>query len=381
MKNPGDYKTWVEISRQNILHNILEFHQHIGPKVKLMGVIKSNAYGHGLPEMAEIIESQVDWIGVDAIDEALELRKSGVNKPILVLGYTLESRLPELLKFDLNQVVANYRTLMKLDELTRKFDRPVKVHLKVETGTSRQGILLHKLPKFFELIKNNNHLILAGVSTHFANIEDTTDRTYADGQFAIYNQAVKYANESGFSSFVKHTACSAAIVAYPETHLDMVRLGISLYGMWSSGETQVSAKQKNVKLNLKPALTWKTKIAHIKKLPAGTAISYGCTEVINKDTKTAILPIGYYDGFDRGLSSVGNVLVHGKRCKVLGRVCMNMTVIDVEHLPNVELEDEVVIIGQQENEFISTEEVAKKINTINYEVTTRINPQIPRFIV
>jgi alanine racemase len=216
------------------------------------------------------------------------------------------------------------------------------------------------------------------VSTHFANIEDTTDHTYAMMQLETYKQAVNLIEQAGFDNFIKHTACSAAAVLFDQTHFDMIRLGISMYGMWSSTETQVSAKQQGIKIDLKPALTWKTRVAHIKTLSAGTSISYGCTEKVEQETKVAVLPIGYWDGFDRGLSSIGEVLINGKRCRVLGRVCMNMIVVNVNHVENINLEDEVVLIGEQGDEKITASEIARKLGTINYEVTTRINPVINR---
>ena len=229
-----------------------------------------------------------------------------------------------------------------------------------------------------EIIKSNKSVELAGVSTHFANIEDTTDHSYAFSQLEIYKEAIKVIDDYGFEKYVRHTACSAAAVLFEKTHFDMIRLGISMYGMWSSTETQVGAKQEKVNIELRSALTWKTRIAHIKSLPAGTCVSYGCTEKLNAKTKTAVIPVGYWDGYDRGLSSIGNVLVRGQRCRVLGRVCMNMVVIEVEQINDLKLEDEVVLLGKQGSEVITAEEIAKKLDTINYEITTRINPLIKR---
>jgi len=369
-------KTWVEISQSALLNNIEQFRRRIGPNVKIGATIKSNAYGHGLLEVAQATESAVDWFCVDSIDEALRVKEI-TNKSILILGYTLFSRLEEVVENGFHQVVANLETLERLSELARKTNKIVNVHLKIETGTSRQGIWLNDLEKFLNVIKINILLKLAGVSTHYANIEDTTDDTYARQQLKTYNEAVEFIKSKGFADFTRHTACSAAAVLYPETHFDMIRLGISLYGLWSSTETQVVAAQKNIEINLQPVLTWKTRVAHLKTLPAETSVSYGCTERVTQDTKIAVLPIGYWDGYDRGLSSIGNVIIRGKHCKVLGRICMNMCVVDVNHASDIILEDEVILLGRE----VPSEELARKIGSINYEVVTRINPLIKRVVV
>ncbi|MBU1131945.1 alanine racemase [Patescibacteria group bacterium] len=373
-------KVWVEISEQNLIDNLLQFRNRIGETVKLAATVKSNAYGHGFCEVCSVAEKYVDLFAVDSIDEALKLRERGSEKPILILGYTLLSRLEQTVENGFHQVVANLETLRDLGKISARLQKKAFVHLKIETGTSRQGIFVHDLDKYVEIFRQSSLLELAGVSTHFANIEDTTDHSYAENQLKRYKEAVAHLKENGFENFVKHTACSAAAVLFSETHFDLVRVGISMYGLWSSKETKVTATEKNIEMKLNPILTWKTRIAQIKNLPAGTPVSYGCTEKVFIDSKIAILPIGYWDGYDRGLSSVGNVLIRGKRCKVLGRICMNMTIVDVTHLAEVELEDEVVLLGRQENEEITAEELAGKMNTINYEVVTRINPLVKRFV-
>ncbi len=387
MEKVKNYKTWVEISEKNLKSNLSQFRNLIGKKRKLMAVVKSNAYGHGLVEIAKVAqESEANWIGVDSIDEALELKKNGLELPILILGYTLKSRLREVVENGFRQVVYNKETIEELGKITNLKipnlkNKKVNVHIKVETGTSRQGVLEKNILSFVKFINKFKNIKIEGISTHYANIEDTTDHSYARGQLKEYNKIIKLLEDSGFEVPIKHTACSAATVLFPETYFDMVRLGISMYGHWSSKETQVSAKERGRKLELKPVLSWKTVVAQIKTIKAGTPVSYGITEKVTQDTKIAVLPIGYWDGFDRGLSSVGNVLIGGQKCKVLGRVCMNMIVVDVNHIKDISLEDEVVIIGEQGIEEITAEEMAAKIGTINYEVLTRINPRILRIVV
>ena len=378
MSNINNHKTWVEISEKNLKNNLSQFRSLIGEDRKLMAVVKSNAYGHGSIEVAKIASSGgADWLGVDSIDEALELKKNSIDLPILILGYTLKSRLKEVAENGFRQVVYNKEIIEEL----AKFDKRINVHIKVETGTSRQGVLEKNVVDFAKYIKRFNNISIEGIYTHYANIEDTTDHSYAREQLDRYMTIVKLLEENGFEILVKHTACSAATVLFPETYFNMVRLGISMYGHWSSKETQVTANEQKIKLDLKPVLTWKTKVAQVKIIKDGTPVSYGLTEKVSQDNKIAILPIGYWDGFDRGLSSVGNVLIGGKKCKVLGRVCMNMIVVDVNHVEDVNSEDEVVIMGKQGDEEITAEEMASKIGTINYEVLTRINPRILRIAV
>ena len=344
-----------------------------------MAVVKANAYGHGLIEVAKIVSGAnpakggTSWLGVDSVDEAIKIRKAGIKAPILILGYTLLSRLKDVVKYDFRQVIYNKETIEKLQR--------GKVHLKVETGTSRQGLEKDELLELAKFIKKYPQIEIEGIYTHYANIEDTTDHGYAQMQLKKFKEAVELLEKNNIKIPVKHTACSAAVILFPETYFDMVRLGISMYGLWPSKETFVSAQEKKRKIKLEPVLTWKTKIAQIKNIKAGAPISYGLTERLLQDSKIAILPVGYFDGYDRKLSGIGNVLIKGKRCKVLGRICMNMIMVDVGHIPNIKIEDEAVLLGKQGSEAITAEELAQKIGTINYEAVTRINPLIPRIVI
>ncbi len=376
------HRSWVEINKKVLQHNIEQFQKLIGDKIKLVAIVKANAYGHGLVEVAKIaVSSRVNWLGVDSIDEALKLRKAGIDAPILILGYTLLSKLKEVIKYDLRQVVYNKETIVELVKQATKQKKKIKIHLKVETGTLRQGLRKEELLELARFIKKHSQIQIEGIYTHYANIEDTTDYGYAQLQLKRFKQAVDLLEKNGIKVPIKHTACSAAIILFPETYFNMVRLGISMYGLWSSKETFVSAREKNRQINLEPVLTWKTRIAQIKNIKAGDPVGYELTERVSRDSKIAVLPVGYWDGYDRKLSGIGNVLIKGKRCKLLGRVCMNMVVVDITDVVNVKLEDEVVILGKLGKEEITVEEIAQKIGTINYEVVTKINPLIPRIIV
>lgn len=374
-------KTWIEISKKNLVHNLRQFDAILGRSVRLMAVVKSNAYGHGLIAAARIftkaLRGREVWLGVDSVFEGAELREAGIQAPILVLGYTPDEDLFLAFKHELRLTVYNKETILKLS----KFKKNLKVHIKLDTGTTRQGVGDSEILDFVKFVKKFPKLEIEGLSTHYANIEDTTDHAFAAQQLKRFIAAVGVLEKAGFKIPIKHTASSAAAILFPETHFNMARIGISLYGYWSSGEARVSASKKDKKLVLKPALVWKTVVAQVRNVPAGTPISYGLTEKTGRDGKIAVLPVGYFDGYDRGLSSVGEVLINGHRAKVMGRVCMNMIMVDATDCGPVDPGEEAVLLGRQGGEEITAEEVARKLNTINYEVVTRINPLIKRVAV
>jgi len=386
MKRPS--KTWVEISKAALTNNVRAFRRHVGEKTAVMAVVKSNAYGHGLVDVAKIADRNgVSWFGVDNVDEGIALRKNGITKPILLLGYTLNERLADCVAHRLSFVVYNMETVkairaLKLPRLSSRPGLSTKaafVHVKIETGTTRQGVSGDALKRLVRELKKTPGVVIEGASTHFANIEDTTDHAYAETQLQRFREGLSILSKEGIDPPWKHAACSAATVLFPETYFNLVRLGISMYGIWSSKETLAVAKGR-ARLDLKPVMTWKTIIAQIKKVKKGTPVSYGLTERVTRDSTLAILPIGYWDGFDRKLSSNGIVLIRGRRCKVIGRVCMNMCVVDVTDVPGIRVEDEVVLLGRQKKEIVSAEDIASKVGSINYEVLTRVNPLIPRVV-
>lgn len=377
-------KTWIEISEAALKHNIRAFREHLAKNVCIMAVVKANAYGHGLVESAKIFDQAgAAYLGVDNVEEGMALRKSGIKKPILILGYTAQSRLKDCVKNNLSFVVYNLETIRALGKLKlgSRGEYKALVHLKIETGTGRQGVAGAELEELIKLIKRTPGVVVQGVYTHFANIEDTTDHSYADRQLKNFQAALVLLKKYNIDPLWKHTACSAAAILFPETHFNLVRLGISAYGLWPSKETLAVARQHKRLLELRPALTWKTVVAQVKNVKRGEAISYGLTERVSRDSKIAVLPVGYYDGYDRGLSGSAYVLIHGRRAKIMGRVCMNMMMADVTDIPRVKVEDEVVLLGRQQKEFITAEELANRLGTISYEVMARLNPGIVRKIV
>ncbi|MBI5753832.1 alanine racemase [Candidatus Peregrinibacteria bacterium] len=374
--------TWVEVSKGAIRNNIRCFREIIGKGKILCPCVKANAYGHGLVETAEVfLDSGADWLAVNAIYEARSLRKNGVDAPIYVLGYVPLDSLEEALRLDCRLVVYNKETVEKLGVIAEKLGKIAKVHLKAETGNNRQGLAEENLLELAKFIKTFKNIEIEGLSTHFANIEDMTDHSYAEVQLAKFVSAINLLEENGINIPIKHCANSAAILLFPETHFQMVRPGIAAYGMWPSNETYLSYARKHENgVGLIPALTWKTKIAQIKKIPQGEFVGYGCTYKTTHDTTLAILPVGYYDGYDRGLKDA-YVLIHGKRAYVRGRICMNIIMVDVTDIPEAKIEDDVTLLGKDGDENISAELFAKWAGTINYEATTRINDRIPRIYV
>jgi len=369
--------TWVEVDGDAIRHNVSLLKGLVGDRL-LMAVVKANAYGHGMVEVARLaIEAGAEWVGVFSVDEGLALRSAGIDAPVLVFGPTPAERLTEAWDADLSLTVPS---LELARELGAAGFAGVGVHLKVETGTNRQGIDSGELYEALDILGRGGARV-EGIYTHFADIEDTTDHSFAESQLARFRQVLDGLPE-GMEIPLSHAACSAATILFPSTYFDMVRTGIALYGLWPSKETRVSAGAlgRNA-LELRPAMTWKTRISQLKSVPSGEFVGYGRTFRTTRETRIAVLPVGYADGYDRGLSNVAHVLVRGVRAPVRGRVCMNVTMIDVTDVPDARPGDEVVLLGSQGDESVSAEDLARHAATINYEIVTRVAPGAPRIVV
>jgi alanine racemase len=373
----------VEISRAALVHNIGEFRRLVGPKRKLMAVVKANAYGHGLREVAAIaVPEGIDWFGVNSVDEGAALREAGMTVPILVLGYAPLDALEEAVARDLRLTVYNRETVARLAALAARLRKTVRVHVKVETGTWRQGVVPKDLVAFVRDVRRRPGLVVEGLSSHFANIEDTTKHDYPRRQLETYRSARRKLEAGGLRVPVKHMSCTASTILFPEAEFNLARVGIGLYGLWPSKETYLSCLlERKEPLLLEPVLAWKARIAQIKKAPAGAYIGYGCTYRTTRPTVLAVVPVGYYDGYDRGLSNAAHVLVKGRRAPVRGRVAMDFIVADVTDVPGVRLEDAVTLLGGDGRERITAEDLAALAGTIGYEIVSRINPLVPRVVV
>lgn len=365
--------TWVEISKGAIEHNLKQFRKLIGAKTLLMPVLKSNAYGHGIIEVAKIFDQsrEVDRICAVSLDEATKIVSEGVKKPVMIMGFY------ELDREKLNFAVKNgvifpiYREdqIKALQKTAGKLKTTVKVHLKIDIGTSRIGILPKDAVRFAKIILKSKSLVLEGIWGHFASSE--TDGTFTAKQKQIFEEVVKNLEDIKIFIPIKHLACSAASILHSNTIFNAVRLGLGSYGLYPD-------ERSKEKILLKPALSLNTKVIQVKTVPPNTQISYGGTFVTKKTTVVATLPIGYWDGLDRRMSNKGEVLIDGVKCPILGRICMNLTMVDATKVKNIKAGQTATIIGKQGGSAITADSIAKNIGTINYEIVTRINPLIPR---
>ena len=373
-------KTHIEINQANLRHNLKAFKEIT--RKKIMFVVKANAYGHGLNEIVEISKKlpSVDYFAVDSLPEALWVKSRQREKPVLILGWSDRAELTEIVANGFETVIPSIEQWKMVREIAGKTRRRALIHLKLETGTNRLGLDPEKV---IPLLKNfpDPHMELRGIYSHFANIEDTTDPTFAQQQLAIFNQVLEHVPAKGV---LRHFSSSASSLLFPKTFFDIVRVGISAYGYWPSKQTHALYLEKNKNKNritLKPVLSWTAKVAQIKQIKKGSAIGYGLSYRTYGKVKIIVVPVGYYDGYDRKLSNISHVLVNGIKAPVRGRICMDMFMADVSHIKNVKIGDRVVILGEEARERIDADMLAELAGTINYEILARINPLIPRVIV
>lgn len=380
----------AEIDLKAIAHNVRELRRITHPNARLMGVVKANGYGHGAVEVARCaIQNGAERLGVARIDEGIQIRKAGITAPILIFGYSLPKLGRELIEYDLTQTVSTLAFARALSQIAVSIDKKIKIHLKIDTGMGRLGLLWQNFkpddPNNPEADKILNAaavdeglaiaglkgLELEGIFTHFATA-DSADKRYAENQLDLFLNYLNRMRKAGLDPPVRHAANSAALIDMPEAHLDMVRPGIAIYGLYPSD----AVDKKRV--SLRPAMTLKTRVIHLKKVPAGFHVSYGITYKTSKPTTIATVPAGYADGLNRLLSSRGQMLIHGKRVPIVGRICMDLTMLDVGSIDHVQVGDEVVVFGQQDSESITVDEMAASLNTINYEIVTTITARVPR---
>lgn len=369
----SDVRTWVEIDSTAVENNYREFRKLLKKNCLMMGIVKSNAYGHGLLGYSTILDKAgVDWFGVDSFLEARMLRDHGIKKPILVLGYTLAKHYKEAVEKNISLTISNKESLKILQKSS--FDCPLRIHLKIDTGMHRQGFDPMEILEVLKTFKNSKCLSLEGVYSHFAAAKNPAFPVETRKQLAQFDGVVKEIEDAGFSP-IKHIAATAGTIVFPESHYDLVRVGIGLMGLWPSDETKAIYGSD---IDLKPVLTWKTFVSETKKVKRGEGIGYNLVERPRRNTKIAIIPIGYWHGYRRLLSSVGNVLICGHRCRVLGMVSMDMIIADITDLETVKVGDKVTLLGHDGKERVSAEELALYSGTCNYEIITQINPQIRR---
>lgn len=372
-------RTRIEINRRALKKNYDIFRYLIGKKCLLMAVVKSNAYGHGLIDFSRAAEKLgIDWFGVDSIVEAENLRKAGSKKPILVFGYTLRDKIRNAIKNNISLTVADFSALKNLKTINKRGDK-LKIHLEIDTGMHRQGFFVSEIPAVIKILKSQNlPLKLEGVYTHFASAKNPAFPSATLCQIEEFKKAINILESAGFGGIMKHAAATAGTIIFPQSHFDLVRVGIGLYGLWPSKETQEAFKDK---IKFEPVLSWKTIVSQIKNLPKGSGIGYDMAETLDRPSRVAVLPIGYWHGFPRLLSSIGRVLICGSEAKVLGRVSMDMISVDITDVKNVKIGGEAVLIGKSGKLEISADDLAYLSGTINYEIVTRLNPLIQRIVL
>jgi len=370
----ADDLLWAEIDLKAIANNIRELRRIADPDSRLMAVVKANGYGHGSVEVARCaLDNGAKVLGVARIDEAVILRNEGIYAPILIFGYTPPPFYKEIVKFDLTQTVYSLQTAESLSAFALSNNKRIKVHIKIDTGMGRLGILpdSESALREVESIVRLTGLEPEGIFTHFS-MADSSDKSFSRRQFEIFIEFIDSLKCKGIEFGVRHAANSAGIIDMPETHLDMVRAGIAMYGLYPSGETM------NDKAALLPAMSLKSVIIHLKDVPSGFKVSYGATYETKKPTTIATVPVGYADGYSRLLSSRGQMLVCGQRAPIAGRVCMDLTMLDVGNIDGVKQGDEVVIFGKQTDSEIKADEIASLLGTINYEIVSSLTERVKR---
>lgn len=370
-------RVYAKIDLDAIAHNIALVRKKIPERTKLMLIIKADAYGHGAVPIARNFEEFADYFGVAEMYEALELRRAGIKKPILILGYTSPHLFETALAHDITLTMFQYSSIQALSETAVRIGKTARVHFGVDTGMSRIGFRVAEGEvKNAVTAANLPNISLEGVFSHFA-LADAFNKTPSIEQSKLFDQFVFMLEENGIHVPIRHLNNSAGILSF-DRHYDMVREGIILYGLYPSEDIRT---ETDGSFDFHPAMSLITHISHIKTLEAHHGISYGHTYITNKDMRIATIPVGYADGYPRALSNKGFVLIHGKRCPILGRVCMDQMMVDVTDIPEAKIEDQVTLVGHDGNEFISAEEVADAAYSFNYEFVCGIARRVPRIYI
>ena len=366
-------RCYAEISLEAIGHNIREVKKRLPEGVKLLGVVKANAYGHGAVPVASYLENQVDYFATATIEEAVELRENGISAPILILGYVSPSQYGDLVEYDITQTIDSYAQALALEKEAARQNRKAKAHLAVDTGMTRIGFQVteHDADEAAK-IADLPHIELEGMFTHFS-CADQEDKTYCSMQMEKYDKMTALLAERGVTIPLRHICNSAGIMEFDDHRFEMVRSGIITYGIYPSEEV------KKERLGLIPALSWKSHVIHVKEVGPGIGVSYGATYVTEKPmTRIATVSAGYADGYPRALSNQGCVLIHGKKAPIIGRICMDQMMVDVTDIPDVQVEDVVTLVGTDGDETITIEEIANPAARFDYEMLCDISSRVTR---
>jgi alanine racemase len=357
-----------------IRHNMNAMHEKIAPNTKILAVIKADGYGHGAIEVAEAIDD-FDYVfgyAVATVEEGIILRNHGIEKPILILGYVFPDQYETMIRAEIRPTVFTREMAEELSQTAESLQTDCKIHFAIDTGMSRIGYqVTEEAADEMAHLASLPHIVVEGIFTHFARA-DEKDKEPAREQLLLFQKMIAMLEQRGVKIPIHHCSNSAGIVELPEANMDLVRAGITMYGLWPSQEVDRAA------ISLRPALSLITHVAYVKELPPGRAISYGGTYVTTKKQKIATIPVGYADGYARSLSNKGDVLIHGRRAPICGRVCMDQFMVDVTDIPDIKSGDEVVLIGSSGEEQISMEELGERSGRFNYEFVCDLGKRIPR---
>lgn len=366
------YRVWADIDLDAIRGNVAAVREKIDPDTKIFAVIKADGYGHGAIPIAKVIDDITDEYGVAILEEGIALRNAGITKPVLILGYTAKQQYAEMIKYDIMTTVFHYDMAKDISEEAVKQNKTAKIHLAVDTGMTRIGFLLNEESigeiKQIALLPN---VEIAGCFTHFAKA-DEKDPGFTKIQFQRYTDFIGQLKKEGVAVPIRHVANSAAIMEFPAMQLDMVRSGIITYGLYPSEEVEKDH------LSIRPAMSVRAHVSHVKEVEAGVGISYGSTFVTSRKTMVATIPAGYADGYPRALSNIGRVLIHGHSAPILGRVCMDQFMVDVTGIDGVEPGDVATLVGKDGSEEITVEELADQAYSFNYEFVCDVGKRVPR---
>lgn len=366
--------TWVEISTRAFRNNLLCIKKCLTSPTKILIVVKANAYGHGAPSLSRIAQlCGIHYLGVSSVEEGIILRKNGIKTPILILGSLYPfSSFHAAATYNLVPTVASIESARALSRIGKRKKKKILFHFKVDTGMRRIGVTSLRACEVLKNIVKYPYIALDGIYTHLASAD--TDRKFTFRQLELLNQVRAHVNRAGIKVPLFHAANSAATILFSESHLDLVRIGLAAYGLRP-------LRIRRYFTDLQPVLSWKTKVVYLKWIPKNTPVSYGGIYTTKRNTRVATLPVGYADGYNRLLSNGGEVLIQGKRCPIIGRVTMDMIMVDVTDIGKVTIGDKAVLIGSQGKERITAEEIAQKIHTISYEVVCAINSRVPRIFL
>lgn len=364
--------TWAEISLPNLIHNYRTIKSHLHNRAQLMAVVKANAYGHGAIECARALEPDADWFGVALIEEGVTLRQAGITRPILCIGGFWFGQAATIVTHDLTPVIFRVDQLEELNAQAKQANRIVNYHLKVDTGIGRLGVPIAEFPAFVRALHTYTNLKLDGLMTHFAEAESLNDE-FTDLQIKRFQQSHQIVIDAGFDPTWKHLSNSAGIHAHPNAHDNLARAGAAMYGF----TRDVIATQPEA-FAVKPVMSLHSRIVYLKTIPPGTPIGYGRTFTTSRESRIATIPIGYADGFHRAHSNNGRVIIRGYFAPVIGRVSMDLTIVDVTSIPDATLGDEVILLGEQSGLRITAEDLAEQVGTISYEIACSVSARVPR---